>query len=1362
MNSIKAQLSYLITVSREHFLPAQFLIINLRNKTTSEIVVVGNLNSTEVKLLTALGATYIDENDIDLSRRLPKVTWQQKYKPFGWYKSMFIRHCIDRFMTSNQVVILDAEVFPFANWDEKKFYDPQTGNPRSFYWIPAIRKSDWDYKMYRGAAYLLSFLPECKGIMEYANSSHYKRHISGVVLFSTKNVNELWRRLETNTDLDRNINQLFNHEQDLAFSDHDIYGLAVEYGLFEQTVPTVMHNNLLGWYDNHDDPNFHIFQKDAMWSMCQQYYQYPDANSYYAFMQNMQSKLNKVLPQQEYWNKIDIELINKELDKEKGIKYFAKYEKQLDSTFRRRFSSMYNALELLYSLKTNNINIVEIGTLRDNNKGGGHSTYKFGEYCSKFGGTVHTVDILPEAIEYSMKATGEYQPWIKYYIQDSEIFLNTFSEKIDLLYLDGYDSTPGNENKASLKQLNEIKAALPKLKEKCIVLLDDADLPEGGKAKFSSQFLIDNGFELIIDNYQQLYARGFKKYNDQVSKIDPDTLATLEKLIDNLPEVYQSIYLNGELIREGVRGNDFERLEVIKSYIKPNQTILDIGSNVGFFSINIAKIFPDNVFVSIEKQYHYARLQQELIKLEGVNNIILIHSEVTTEWLLKAIEACTYFDVTLLLSVLHHIQDAEDFLKNLNHISKSFIMELPHPDESRVCGKDVLKQQLTLEKISQVKPVFNKMPYEAKTHCDAHLKRSFYYADSPNYQRESIFPYIGYPLQPRSYLLKADIQGLVIHKSHLNQDIQTIPGVLLSDVAQLGQILMPSYETCIQKIETEFDRLQYIDNVADIRPWNILFTADGLKFIDYQYTKDLDSVLKFNKSRDLDLIKNYLNLIFSVRVKPTIIIDGIFFQLYATGIARVWKSLLQQWANTDFASHILVLDRANTAPQINGIHYLTIPPYDYNNTDADREMLQQVCDQEGADLFISSYYTTPITTPSVFMAYDMIPEVMGWDMNNPMWREKHQAIQAASSYIAISENTAHDLTRCFPDIPRDTVTVAHCGVHAQFSPANPEEINDFKTRYGITKPYFLLVGAGGGYKNSMLFFQAFAQLASSSGFDIILTGIGGVLSPEFRAYTSGSTVHTLQLSDEELAIAYSGAVALVYPSKYEGFGMPIIEAMACGCPVITCANASIPEVAGEAAIYVNDDDVDELANALCEVQKPSFRQALIIAGLVQVQNFSWSKMAETVSSVLVEATLLSLNLKETNLIIFPDWSQPEDALGSELEQVLKVVATHPDSEKTTLLINTNNIAVEDAELFLSSVAMNILMQEDLDITEGLAISLVPDLADIQWEALLPRINGRIILEHEDQNGIIRAKAENITTYELESLIPVRDEQFFFA
>ncbi|MCC5636096.1 FkbM family methyltransferase [Nostoc sp. CHAB 5844] len=484
-----------------------------------------------------------------------------------------------------------------------------------------------------------------------------------------------------------------------------------------------------------------------------------------------------------------------------------------------------------------------------------------------------------------------------------------------------------------------------------------------------------------------------------------------------------------------------------------------------------------------------------------------------------------------------------------------------------------------------------------------------------------------------------------------------------------------------------------------------------------------------------------------------IIVDGVFFQLYQTGIARVWKSLLEEWSNSGFAKHIIVLDRGVTAPKVSGIRYLDIAKYDYNHTQADREMLQQVCDEVGADLFISSYYTTPLTTPSVFMGYDMIPEVLGWDViNNPMWREKHLAIQSASSYISISQQTARDISKYFPDISVESVTVAHCGVKNTFLPATSKDVNAFKTKYGITKPYFILVGAGNGYKNSGLFFQAFAQLASSYGFDIVCTGSGGILADEFRACTSGSAVYMLQLSDEELATAYSGAVALVYPSKYEGFGMPVVEAMACGCPVITCPNSSIPEVGGEAVIYINDDDVDGLANALCDVQKPSVRQALINAGLVQAQKFSWTKMASIVSSALINASLLSLNLKEINVIVFPDWSQSEELVGLELESVIKAIATYPDSQKTTLLINTSNINTEDAELLLSGLTMNLLMEEDLDISEGLEISLVGSLADIQWQALLPRLSSRIIIEHEDKAALAELLLESLPACELESFI----------
>lgn len=496
------------------------------------------------------------------------------------------------------------------------------------------------------------------------------------------------------------------------------------------------------------------------------------------------------------------------------------------------------------------------------------------------------------------------------------------------------------------------------------------------------------------------------------------------------------------------------------------------------------------------------------------------------------------------------------------------------------------------------------------------------------------------------------------------------------------------------------------------------------------------------------------------KVVPIILIDGVFFQLYQTGIARVWKTLLEEWSDSDFAKHIIVLNRAGSAPKVPGIRYRQIPEYNYNDTDTDREMLQQVCDEEDADLFISSYYTTPLTTPSVFIAHDMIPEVMGWDLNHPMWREKHYGIQHASSYITISENTAADLVKYFPEINPDNITVALLAASNNFQRAQPEQVNTFKAKYGISKPYFLLVGPSTGYKNSTLFFKAFVQLASRNGFDIVCTGSGGVLAPEWRNYTFGSTVHMLQLSDEELAIAYSGAIVLVYPSKYEGFGLPILEAMACGCPVITCENASIPEVAGEAAIYINDNDPEALANALCDVQKPAIRQLLIDRGLLQAKKFNWSSTAKTVSSVLINTTIKDFLLREINLIIFPDWTQPEEILASELEKVIVTLGTRDDARCITLLIDISNSNDDYASMLLSAVSMNLLMQ-DLDISEGLEISLVPQLGDMQWEALLTRIQARVSLECENEQALSRAKIENKKTVDAEKIDDVVSKEFFF-
>jgi glycosyltransferase involved in cell wall biosynthesis len=470
-------------------------------------------------------------------------------------------------------------------------------------------------------------------------------------------------------------------------------------------------------------------------------------------------------------------------------------------------------------------------------------------------------------------------------------------------------------------------------------------------------------------------------------------------------------------------------------------------------------------------------------------------------------------------------------------------------------------------------------------------------------------------------------------------------------------------------------------------------------------------------------------------VKSTIVVDGVFFQLYNTGIARVWESLLREWLKTPTGKNILLLDRAGTAPIIPGIRTRKIPAFDVNNLDADRQMLQQVCDEENADIFTSTYYTTPISTPLTLVIYDMTPEVLGWDLEHPNWRGKVHAIEYASSYAPISENSAKDLMHFYPHIKPEQVSIAYCGVSNKFSLATSTEIQSFRCKYGIRKPYFLITGGHGGYKNTILFFQAFSNLVNREEFDIFCTS---PMPEEYRYFSQGSTVHHVRLSDEELRIAYAGAVALVYPSKYEGFGMPIVEALACGCPVITCPTSSIPEVAGEAALYVQEEDINGMVDALCKVQNLEVRQSLLQKGLIQAQKFSWEIMAQQVqqSFVIAQQKKASpLSLREHSFLMFPDWLIEEEALSEDLTIAIREIIKQSHNSPVTLVLDTSNAtSMEQVEFTLSGAAMNLLMAEDLDISEYLEISPINDLSTEQWQDLLAKINNLVPLNKENEQA----------------------------
>jgi glycosyltransferase involved in cell wall biosynthesis len=350
-------------------------------------------------------------------------------------------------------------------------------------------------------------------------------------------------------------------------------------------------------------------------------------------------------------------------------------------------------------------------------------------------------------------------------------------------------------------------------------------------------------------------------------------------------------------------------------------------------------------------------------------------------------------------------------------------------------------------------------------------------------------------------------------------------------------------------------------------------------------------------------------------------VDGVFFQYRSSGIARVWTALLEEWAKSGFIDHVIFLDRGGVdVPQIRGLRCERIVAHDYARTGADSLELERICREVDADLFVSTYYTTPTATPSVFFGYDMIPEMIGADLSQEGWREKRRAILHASARLMISENSARDLERIY-GLPQGSTHVAHCGVWKSFYPPSPQEVTSLRKKYGLSEqPYVLTVGdrvGVDGYKNGELAFKAIGRLPDPTRITVVCVGGSPIIEHRFAAVAPNTRMIRLALDDDELRAAYGGAHAFLYPSRYEGFGMPVLEAMASGAPVVTCRNSSITEIAGDAALFVGEDDVDGMAHAIERLGDRTVREAFIARGAAQAPQFSFTDMARRVADALI-------------------------------------------------------------------------------------------------------------------------------------------------
>jgi glycosyltransferase involved in cell wall biosynthesis len=275
-----------------------------------------------------------------------------------------------------------------------------------------------------------------------------------------------------------------------------------------------------------------------------------------------------------------------------------------------------------------------------------------------------------------------------------------------------------------------------------------------------------------------------------------------------------------------------------------------------------------------------------------------------------------------------------------------------------------------------------------------------------------------------------------------------------------------------------------------------------------------------------------------------------------------------------------------------------------------------------ADVVHNTFYlphglATHRSAKRIVTVHDMIPELM------PRTRRrldfltlKQRYVESADQVICVSESTKQDLLKVYGLI-RAPIHVIHHGVNPRFTPEAPRV--DF-----LPERYVLFVGHRHQYKDADVLFKAFAKVAEKdSDIQLLCVGGNGLSARESTLLEElgiRSRVSQRFLSDELMAAAYAHAAVFVFPSHFEGFGLPALEAMASGTPTILARASSLPEVGGDASLYFEPGAAGELADVIGEVLKDSgTRDVLVSRGLERARSFSWETAARKTAAVYEEA-----------------------------------------------------------------------------------------------------------------------------------------------
>lgn len=333
-----------------------------------------------------------------------------------------------------------------------------------------------------------------------------------------------------------------------------------------------------------------------------------------------------------------------------------------------------------------------------------------------------------------------------------------------------------------------------------------------------------------------------------------------------------------------------------------------------------------------------------------------------------------------------------------------------------------------------------------------------------------------------------------------------------------------------------------------------------------------------------------------------ITIDGIIFSLQNSGgISVYYNELLKYTDQLSECYQTLIYENKNPYAS-----KLKINKHVRGSLNIERFLRCEYNSEDPNEIFHSSYYRLPdrkFKGKIITTIHDFTDEIYPRNIKAKLlsW-QKMNAILKSDGLICISENTKKDLLRFIPEAKKIPIRVIYNGV------------SDFKFNNIIEpKTQVIFVGARNGYKNFEICVNALEQVGE---LELVIVGGGDLSHQEIKNLNEllpGRYKKLGFVSETELNNLYSKAFCLFYPSSYEGFGIPVIEAMKSGCPVIAANHSSIGEVSGDAALLVDNINHESFVKELRKLFDEEFRSQLISSGLKNSERFSWKKcVSETI------------------------------------------------------------------------------------------------------------------------------------------------------